>query len=96
MTWYYGLNESSCKAVSSSNIPLDKDSDMEGVDVAKRFKIAIIWSFFMSKINFERALATQIAIWREWWVLLLVSYAIYAINIAIFIMLFVMANLWRW
>ena len=50
----------------------------------------------MSFLNFVRATLAQIAFYYKKWILLLVSYAMFAINIAILIILFVMMQLWRW
>ena len=50
----------------------------------------------MSFLNFGRATLAQIAFYIKMWVLLLISYTMFAINIAILIILFVMMQLWRW
>ena len=50
----------------------------------------------MSFINFARATLAQVAFYLKMWVLLLISYTMFAINIAILIILFVMMQLWRW
>ena len=58
--------------------------------------MAIRWGFWMSFLNFGRATLAQIAFYIKMWVLLLISYTMFAINIAILIILFVMMQLWRW
>ena len=58
--------------------------------------MAIKWGFWMSFLNFARATLAQVAFYLKMWVLLLVSYTMFAINIAILIILFVMMQLWRW
>ena len=50
----------------------------------------------MSFLNFARATLAQVAFYMKMWVLLLISYTMFAINIAILIILFVMMQLWRW
>ena len=50
----------------------------------------------MSFLNFARATLAQIAFYMKMWVLLLISYTMFAMNIAILIILFVMMQLWRW
>ena len=58
--------------------------------------MAIKWGFWMSFLNFARATLAQVAFYMKMWVLLLISYTMFAINIAILIILFVMMQLWRW
>ena len=97
MTFFYGeLNKIDCFADSRLEVPLSTASAIQGVDVSDRFKMAIRWGFWMSFLNFARATLAQIAFYMKMWVLLLVSYTMFAINIAILIILFVMMQLWRW
>ena len=96
MSFFFGLKHRNCVADAKTNLPLDDESSMEGSNVALRFKMAIRWGFWMSFLNFVRATLAQIAFYYKKWILLLVSYAMFAINIAILIILFVMMQLWRW
>ena len=50
----------------------------------------------MSFLNFARATLAQVAFYLKMWVLLLISYSMFAMNIAILIILFTMMQLWRW
>ena len=50
----------------------------------------------MSFINFARATLAQVAFYLKLWLLLLISYTMFAVNIAVLIILFVMMQLWRW
>ena len=96
MAYFFGLNEKSCIAENNIDMPLPSESSMEGSDVASRFRMAIRWGFWMSLINFLRASLAQVAFYWKKWVLLLISYAMFAINIAVLIILFVLMQLWRW
>ena len=97
MTFFYGkLNTIDCHADSTINVPLDSVSSMQGIDVSGRFKMAIRWGFWMSFINFARATLAQVAFYMKLWLLLLISYTMFAMNIAILIILFIMMQLWRW
>ena len=97
MTFFYGdLNTIVCKADPGLDVPISPDSSLGGVDVSARFKMAIRWGFWMAFLNFARATLAQIAFYMKMWVLLLISYTMFAMNIAILIILFVMMQLWRW
>ena len=97
MTFFYGdLNTITCKADAGLDVPISPISSLEGVDVSARFKMAIRWGFWMSFLNFARATLAQFAFYLKMWVLLLISYTMFAMNIAILIILFVMMQLWRW
>lgn len=97
MTFFYGeLHTIKCLADSATDVPLVSDTSMEGTDVSRRFRMAIRWGFWMSFLNFARATLAQIAFYMKMWVLLLISYTMFAINIAILIILFVLMQMWRW
>ena len=97
MTFFYGkLNTIDCYADATIDIPLDEVSSIQGIDVSGRFKMAIRWGFWMSFINFSRATLAQVAFYMKLWLLLLISYTMFAVNIAVLIILFVMMQLWRW
>jgi len=56
MAYIYGsLHDTNCFADSYSKKPLI-DSDMLGINVTKRFSIAIRWGFWMSTLNVLRAI----------------------------------------
>lgn len=56
MAYIYGnLHNTNCFADSYSEFPL-LDSDMLGINVTKRFSIAIRWGFWMSTLNVLRAI----------------------------------------
>ena len=91
MTFFYGeLNTIQCVADPALDVPLSHISDIQGIDVTRRFRMAIKWGFWMSFLNFARATLAQVAFYLKMWVLLLISYTMFAINIAILIILFVM------
>ena len=97
MTFFYGeLNAVDCYSDPGLDVPLNSISSVQGIDVTRRFRMAITWGFWMSFINFARATLAQVAFYLKMWVLLLISYTMFAINIAILIILFVMMQLWRW
>jgi hypothetical protein len=56
MAYIYGkLRETTCLADSYSEKPLIS-SDILGINVTKRFSIAIRWGFWMSTLNVLRAI----------------------------------------
>ena len=96
MAFIYGsLNEVQCKADMNSNNPI-QSKYQEAVDVTEKFKRAIEWGFWMSFSIFIRAILAQIALYFKVWVLLWISYVLFAINISLVVMLFVFMNIWRW
>lgn len=50
----------------------------------------------MSFLAFVRAILAQFALFFKKWILLWISYVIFAMNISLFVMLFVFMNIWRW
>ena len=64
--------------------------------MSKKFKIAIRWGFFMSLLTFIRAILAQVGLWMKRWVLLWCSYVLFAANISVSIVLFILMQIWRW
>ena len=64
--------------------------------MSKYFKIAIRWGFWMSLLTFIRAILAQIGLFLRRWVLLWCSYVMFAANISISIVLFILMQVWRW
>ena len=93
---YDGLGETECKADIGSNVPLTATSSMTAVNVSKKFKIAIRWGFFMSLMTFIRAILAQVGLYLRRWVLLWCSYVLFAANISVSIVLFILMQVWRW
>ena len=93
-----GLKDDSrtCIADINSDVPLSKDATQIGVDVSKYFRIAIRWGFWMSLLTFIRAILAQIGLYLKRWVLLWISYVMFAANISISIVLFILMQVWRW
>ena len=89
-------SEPGCYADINSDYPLLIDSDNEAVDVQKYFKIAIRWGFWMSLLTFIRAILAQVGLYMKRWVMLWCSYVLFAANISISIVLFILMQVWRW
>lgn len=64
--------------------------------MTQKFKIAIRWGFFMSLMTFIRAILAQIGLYLRRWVLLWCSYILFAANISVSIVLFILMQVWRW
>lgn len=79
----------------NSNFPLTSDAQ-QGIDVALKFMMAIRWGFWLAFSYFMRAILAQVALCMKIWPLLWASYVMFAINLSIFIMLFIFMNVWRW
>ena len=77
-------------------MPLNQDASNSGVDVSHLFKIAIRWGFWMSLLTFIRAILAQVGLYLKRWVLLWASYVMFAANISISIVLFILMQVWRW
>ena len=90
------LDDVQCKADIKSNVPLAKDASNTGVDVTQYFRIAIRWGFWMSFLTFIRAILAQVGLYLKRWVLLYCSYVLFAANISISIVLFILMQVWRW
>lgn len=60
------------------------------------FCIAIRWGFWMSFLTFLRAILAQVGLCLKKWVLLWCSYVLFAANISISIVLFILMQVWRW
>ena len=64
--------------------------------MTKYFKIAIRWGFWMSLLTFIRAILAQVGLYLKKWILLWCSYVLFAANISISIVLFILMQVWRW
>lgn len=76
-------------------MPIAKNTNT-GVDVSRYFRIAIRWGFWMSLLTFIRAILAQLGLYLKRWVLLWCSYVLFAANISISIVLFILMQVWRW
>ena len=94
--FYKELGETECKADINSNVPLSPNSSNTSIDVTKKFKIAIRWGFAMSLMSFVRAIMAQIGLYLRRWVLLWCSYVLFAANISLSLVLFILMQVWRW
>lgn len=94
--FYKGLGETECKADINSDVPLSATSSNIYIDVTTKFKIAIRWGFFMSLMTFIRAILAQLGLYLRRWVLLWCSYVLFAANISVSIVLFILMQVWRW
>ena len=90
------LGTVSCYADINSDVPLSKDAGDPAIDVTRYFTIAIRWGFWMSLLTFIRAILAQIGLYLKKWVLLWCSYVLFAANISISIVLFILMQVWRW
>ena len=54
-----------------------------------------MWGFWMTFSAFFRAVLAQIGLCLKMWTLLWISYFIFAVNLSLFVMLFVFMNMWR-
>lgn len=67
-----------------------------GVDVTRHFKLAIRMGFWLSLLTFTRAILAQIGLCLRKWILLWCSYVLFAANISMSIVLFILMQIWRW
>ena len=86
-----------CRADPNSTIPLSPASHSQtAVNVSNYFATAIRWGFWMSFLTFLRAILAQVGLCLKRWVLLWCSYVLFAANISISIVLFILMQVWRW
>ena len=91
---YKKLDAVDCIADINSDVPLVGKTQV-GVNVTDKFKRAIMWGFWMTFSAFFRAILAQIGLCLKMWTLLWISYFIFAVNLSLFVMLFVFMNMWR-
>ena len=65
--YFDDLDDQKCIAGNGIDMPLAADSDINGIDVARRFKMAIRFGFWLSFINFCRATLAQVAFLTKKW-----------------------------
>ena len=94
--FYKDLGETDCKADINSDVPLSATSANTSIDVTYNFKVAIRWGFAMSLMTFIRAILAQVGLYLRRWVLLWCSYVLFAANISVSIVLFILMQVWRW
>ena len=90
------MDTAKCKADIGSDTPLSAEASNKGIDVAELYKTAIRWGFWMSLLTFIRAILAQVGLYLKRWVLLWCSYVLFAANISISIVLFILMQVWRW
>ena len=91
------FGEVECRADPNSTIPLSAASkNQTAVNVSNYFATAIRWGFWMSFLTFLRAILAQVGLCLKRWVLLWCSYVLFAANISISIVLFILMQVWRW
>lgn len=91
------FGETECRADPNSTIPLSPASHSQSaVNVSNYFATAIRWGFWMSFLTFLRAILAQVGLCLKRWVLLWCSYVLFAANISISIVLFILMQVWRW
>lgn len=96
MAYIYGeLHENSCVANSYNTEPLT-GTDTWGINVTRRFRIAIRWGFWMSLLNISRSVLAYVALQMKSWFMLYTSYVLFAVNFTLMLVLFIFMNLWRW
>ena len=88
--FYKELGETECKADINSDVPLSPTTSNTTIDVTLKFKIAIRWGFAMSLMSFVRAILAQVALYLRRWVLLWCSYVLFAANISLSLVLFIL------
>ena len=94
--FYDSLDSPECKGDSESIVPLLSDSSIQGVNVTEHFKIAIRMGFWITLLTFTRAVLAQIGLFLRRWMLLWCSYVLFAANISMSIVLFILMQIWRW
>lgn len=88
-------NKIDCEADPYSDSPLYNNNTV-GINVTRRFRIAIRWGFWMAALNVTRAAMAQIALRMRSWTLLWGSYVLFVVNFTCMLILFILMNLWRW
>ena len=94
--FYDSLDSPKCHADVNSDVPLANDSSISGIDVTRHFKLAIRMGFWLTTLTFSRAIIAQIGLYLRRWVLLWCSYVLFAANISMSIVLFILMQIWRW
>lgn len=69
---------------------------MGAENVTERFQIAIRFGFWLTVINFGRAVCAQVSIWINSPLMLYTSFVLQAITMCLFLVLFVFMQMWRW
>ena len=93
---YDSLDNPNCFGDSNSSIPLPPGASIQGVNVTRHFKLAIRMGFWLSLLTFSRAILAQIGLFLRRWMLLWCSYVLFAANISMSIVLFILMQIWRW
>ena len=93
---YNSLDSPDCHGDVNSDVPLVGASSITGVNVTKHFKIAIRMGFWLSLLTFTRAILAQVGLYLRRWMLLWCSYVLFAANISMSIVLFILMQIWRW
>lgn len=97
MAYIYGdLHQNQCVANAYLTEPLSENTNTWGVNVTRRFRIAIRWGFWMSLLNISRSVLAYVALNMKSWLMLYTSYVLFAVNFTLMLVLFIFMNMWRW
>ena len=88
--FYDSLDSPNCHADVNSDVPLIDGSSISGINVTRHFKLAIRMGFWLTMLTFSRAIIAQIGLYLRRWVLLWCSYVLFAANISMSIVLFIL------
>jgi hypothetical protein len=97
-SYFYEALENPCYAAWGDDQPIADEtlSATDGIDVQRRFKMAIRFGFYLSLLNFSRVIINQIGIWLKNHVLYYIAIVLYGINFMLALVWFVFMQMWRW
>ena len=84
-----------CKAAYGSNT-LIINNNTDSINVSRNFRIAIRFGFWITILNFVRAVINQLGIKFKSAKLYYISIIMYAVNALLFLVWFIFAQMWRW
>jgi hypothetical protein len=96
-SYYYNAIDRPCSAAYGDTFPLTLSGDATiGVDVQRRFTMAIRFGFYLSILNLIRVIVNQVGIWIKNALMYYIAIVMYGINFMLALVWFVFSQMWRW
>jgi len=84
-----------CKAAYGSNLIVTTQAT-NSINVSRNFRMAIRFGFWITILNFIRAVINQLGIRYKKVSLYYISIVMYGFNALLFLVWFIFAQIWRW
>ena len=94
--FYKPIDTLTCYAAYGDDQPVPQGSNTYAINVSKNFRMAIRFGFWITILNFTRAVINQLGIRYKSASLYYISIVMYGFNALLFLVWFIFTQRWRW